>query len=74
MFSFRDFIIFFAGVEFFYTISHMLLVLSSSLPFNLKAMILAPSVNIWAMFINGIITIVLIVLAVNLSKKKRHKG
>jgi hypothetical protein len=72
MFSFRDFIIFLAGVEFFHTISHILLVLSSSLPSNLKAMMLAPSVNIWAIFINGIITVALFVLAISLSKNQRH--
>lgn len=60
MFSLRDFVIFLAGAEFFHTLSHFLLFYFLKLPMDMKVVVLTPSLNIWAIVINGIITILLL--------------
>lgn len=67
MISFRDFIVFLAGFEFFHTINHIFLYYFAPLPLNLKFIILTPTLNKWAILINAILTIFLIWLASKLS-------
>lgn len=60
MFSFRDLIVFFAGAEFFHTLTHIFLNYFVVLPINFKFVVLTPTINIWAIVINAIITIILL--------------
>lgn len=69
MFSLRDLIIFLAGAEFFHTISHIILGLYITLPLHTKMGEFTSSTNCWAIAINAIITLLLIIWAVRLSKK-----
>ncbi len=69
MFTFRDVVVFFAGFEFFHTLSHLLMGYFVELPLHTKFMVLTPSWNTWAIIINGIITILLLWWAARLSKK-----
>lgn len=69
MFSFRDFIIFLAGAEFFHTLSHIIMIFFVNLPLNIKFMTLTPTINLWAIVINAIITIALLWWATKLPKK-----
>lgn len=56
MFSFRDLIVFLAGAEFFHTISHIIMHYFIVLPISTKFFILTPTLNIWAIIINAVIT------------------
>jgi hypothetical protein len=67
---FRDFIIFLAGAEFFHTISHIFIARFMTLPIHTSVVELTLSLNNWAIAINGIITVLLIVWAVRLKKNK----
>lgn len=60
MFKLRDVVIFFAGAEFFHTISHIILPYFISLPIDMKFMVLTSTINIWAVLINAAITIALL--------------
>lgn len=60
MFKLRDIIIFIAGAEFFHTLSHIFLPLFVNLPLNLSFMTLTPTLNIWTIIINAIVTVLLI--------------
>lgn len=68
MFSLRNILIFFAGFEFFHTISHIAMPFLVSFPLDLKFMLLTSTMNNWAIVINGIITIALLWWASRLSK------
>ena len=79
MISLRDVVIFFAGAEFFHTLSHIILTYLINFPLRTKVMIVSSSINNWAITVNALITIGLILWAVALTKKKRravahHKG
>lgn len=56
----RDVVIFLAGAEFFHTLSHIILPYFITLPLNMEFMILTPSLNMWTIIINAIITIALL--------------
>lgn len=56
----RDVIIFFAGAEFFHTLSHIILPYFITLPLDMNFMIFTHTVNIWAIVINALITIALL--------------
>lgn len=68
MFSWRDLVVFLAGAEFFHTLSHILIGYFFTLPLDMKFMTLTPTMNMWAIVINGIITVVLIGWATRLQK------
>lgn len=60
MFKLRDIVIFFAGAEFFHTISHIILPYFISLPIDMKFMVLTSTINVLAVIINAVITIALL--------------
>lgn len=60
MVKLRDVVIFFAGAEFFHTISHIILPYFIRLPIDMKFMVLTSTINVWAVIINVIITIILL--------------
>lgn len=68
MLKLRDVVIFFAGAEFFHTISHLILPYFISLPIDMKFMVLTSAINIKVVFINAIITIALLWWAYRLTK------
>lgn len=68
MFSLRDLIIFLAGAEFFHTLSHIFLAFYVQFPMKMKFMTMSSKMNVWAIIINAIITLVLIGWAIWLSK------
>ncbi|RMW99919.1 hypothetical protein EAW55_13400 [Legionella jordanis] len=71
---FRDLIIFVAGAEFFHTLVHIYLRYLGSFPMNLKYMVLTSTLNNWAIIVNAVITIVLILWTIILgSRVKRNQ-
>lgn len=60
MLKLRDVVIFFAGAEFFHTISHIILPYFITLPIDMKFIVFTSTINIWAVVINAIITIALL--------------
>lgn len=60
MFSFRDLIVFLAGAEFFHTLSHIILPFFITLPMDLKFIVLTNNMNMFAIIINAIITLLLL--------------
>jgi hypothetical protein len=60
MCSLRDVVIFFAGAEFFHTISHIILPYFVTLPLDMKFMVFTPSWNVFAIVVNAVITIALL--------------
>lgn len=60
MLKLRDVVIFIAGAEFFHTLTHIILPHFVTLPLDLKFMMFTPSLNIWAIVINAVITIALL--------------
>lgn len=60
MLKLRDVAIFFAGAEFFHTLSHIILPYFITLPLNMNFMMFTPELNIWAIVINALITIALL--------------
>lgn len=71
MFSFRDFIVFLAGVEFCHTLSHILLPMFIPLPVEMSFILFTKNMNTWAIIINAIITLVLLWWAARLAKSKK---
>lgn len=63
----RDVAIFLAGAEFFHTLSHIILPYFMTLPVDMKVVVLTSTINMWAVIINALITILLIVWAKKLS-------
>lgn len=70
MVSFRDFIIFLSGAEFFHTLVHVFLHYYELLPFDLKFIVLTPNFNNWSIVINFLITIALMWWASKLSSRR----
>ncbi|MFV0339867.1 MAG: hypothetical protein ACK5MA_04435 [Parachlamydiaceae bacterium] len=66
--SIRDIVVFFAGFQTFHTLSHLLIAFTINLPLQTKYMTLTSTMNTWAIFVNGIITLVLFWLAKILRK------
>lgn len=60
MFSLKNVLIFFAGAEFFHTLSHILLPFFVELPLETKVIHLTSALNVWAIIINAIITLALL--------------
>ena len=70
MLKLREVLIFLAGAEFLHTLSHLFLASYATLPLDFKFMILTPSLNFWAMIINGTLTAVLLIWASRLPRSK----
>ncbi len=68
----RDVVIFFAGAEFFHTISHIFLPYFITMPLDMRFMILTTKLNFWVIGINAIITIALLWWAYNLRGKQPY--
>lgn len=60
MFKLRDVVIFAAGAEFFHTLSHIILPYFITLPIDMKFIEFTPTINVWAIAINAVITIALL--------------
>lgn len=60
MLKLRDVLIFFAGAEFFHTLSHIVLPYFISMPLNMGFMTFTPILNTWAIVINALLTIILL--------------
>lgn len=60
MFSFRDLIIFLAGAEFFHTITHIMMAFWVTLPLDFKFVVLTKNLNLFAIVVNAIVTILLL--------------
>jgi hypothetical protein len=60
MFSLKNVLIFLAGAQFFHTLSHILFPFVVELPLKTKIIYLTPTLNIWAIIINAIITLALL--------------
>lgn len=73
MCTLRDVVIFFAGFEFFHTLSHIFMPMMITLPLQTKIVLLTPNLNIWAIIINAVITIALIWWACYLGRRKASK-
>lgn len=65
---FRDFIIFLAGAEAFHTFSHILLAYMAKMPIETNWVVVTPTLNYWAIIINGLITIGLLWYAKRLKR------
>ena len=64
----KNVLIFFAGAEFFHTLSHLILFRFTNLPVKVDGTIFTHALNAWAILINGAITVGLLYWA---SKTKR---
>lgn len=58
--SLKDIVIFFAGAEAFHTLSHIFLAYAVKFPLDLNFTVLTATMNLWAIVINGLITIALL--------------
>lgn len=56
----RDIIIFIAGAEFFHTLSHIILPYFITLPLDLKFFTFTSTINVFAVLINAVITLLLL--------------
>ncbi len=65
----RDMVIFFAGAQFFHTLSHVILPFFITLPLDMKFMIFTSTINMWAVIINAVITLALLWWACRMSCK-----
>lgn len=74
MCRFRDFLIFLAGAAFFHTLNHIMLPYVVTLPFHTKFMVLTATINLWAIGISALITLLLLWWACKLGHKKCDKG
>lgn len=72
MLNFRNVIIFLAGAEFFHTLSHIFYYYFAPLPLDLKIIVLTPTLNIWGIVINAVITIALLWWAIKLKTRANH--
>lgn len=69
----RDIVIFFAGAEFFHTLSHIILQLSVHFPWQTKYMLITGALNNWAIMLNALATVLLLVWASKMKKEKSRK-
>lgn len=68
MISLRDVVIFFAGAEFFHTISHILLPFFIQLPVDMKIIEMTQTINVGAIILNAIVTLLLLWWAKKLTR------
>lgn len=64
----RELVIFLAGAQFFHTLSHIALAFYVDLPLKTKFFDLTPTMNNWAIVVNGVITVLLLWWASRLRK------
>lgn len=67
----RDIVVFLAGAEFFHTLSHLVLQFSVNFPWQTKYMLVTGALNNWAITINAVITVVLLICAAKMKIKKK---
>ena len=60
MWSTRDIIIFCAGAQAFHTLTHVLMVRLCTLPIQLGPIAFTPQLNMYAIVINAVITVLLL--------------
>lgn len=60
MLKLRDVVIFIAGAEFFHTLSHIILPYFIKMPLDIKFLMFTHTLNVWAIIINAIFTIILL--------------
>lgn len=72
MISVRDIVIFFAGVEFWHTFTHIVFAFFVSLPLDMNFIVMTPKMNMWGIIVNATITIILIYLALRLSRNAKR--
>jgi hypothetical protein len=65
----RDIIVFLAGGEAFHTLSHLALPYFVKFPLTTSYVVFTASMNVWAIVINGVITIALLCLAAKMKRK-----
>lgn len=63
----RDVVIFFAGAQFFHTISHIVLACVIQFPIHMNFMVLTSTFNFYAILFNAVVTVVLLWWARKLS-------
>lgn len=56
----RDIVIFIAGAEFFHTLSHIILPYFITLPLDIKFFTFTSTINLLAVMVNAIITLLLL--------------
>jgi hypothetical protein len=66
--SLRDYVLFFAGAQFFHTLSHIIMPYFISLPLNMGFMTVTPMINLIAIGVNAVITIALLYWAKTIRK------
>ncbi len=59
----RDIVIFFAGAQVFHTITHFMLGISGILPARFFSILVTPQLNFFAIIINAVIALALIIWA-----------
>lgn len=64
----RDIVVFLAGAEFFHALSHVLLPMFLALPLDMKVVVLTEKMNMWAIVLNVVLTLLLLLWARRLSK------
>lgn len=64
----RDIVVFLAGAEAFHTLSHIILPYAVKLPVETSYMMFSSGMNLWAILINGAITIGLLCLAAKMKR------
>ena len=67
MYSMREIIIFFAGVQAFHTFSHFAFMVSGTLPVKVWGINFTPFLNVFALIINALSTVALVWWASTLS-------
>jgi hypothetical protein len=68
MITLRDVIFFLAGAEFFHTLSHIFLAYFVTFPLAMKSFHFTSKMNFWAIIINLVVTILLVIWAVKLPR------
>lgn len=68
MFNLRDFLIFLAGGEFLHALSHLFLSYFVKLPLDMNIMVLTSQLNTWAIILNGVATVLLLVVAARMKR------
>lgn len=56
----KEWVIFFAGAEAFHTFSHIIFYFSGALPVTFYTIVVTQQLNLWAIIINAVITILLL--------------
>ncbi len=69
----RDWVIFFAGAQFFHMLGHIMMPYFMTFPIDMKVMVLTTGMNMYAIVINGVIMILLLWWAARLNRNNASK-